>query len=334
MSAINTQQRVPNRFRCPDPLRSWVAGNATEPNNDKRMGTNEWGKSPSFACPHSLVVFRRKSEQRLSRVLALVLASVLLFASDSHARITKSRSSVSSANPSLLANDALWSPLYSTVFGGGIEFSSGTVQDEYTSTFLIEYMPTEQLKLIVEPQFVSLVSRVDGRPSLQGWGDLETTLDYEFLRERRYRPALSFEAGVQWPTAVKAALGEPGREYAVGLLASKDLVFLDVDFNALYLAPSNTRQPASAECSLGIAYHMTPSLDLIAEAVVNRRLGGQGMAGSSARRFDTEATLGLSWQVNDHLTLQQGVIFKHRRDWTAIIAFEWSLGDGATGHRE
>ena len=116
-----------------------------------------------------------------------------------------------------------FSPLLSLTVGGGVEYES----DRWEFPFLIEYNFTEQLRLTVEPKLVSDEPRF-------GWGDLETTVGWEFLRERRYRPALSVEGTIRWPTASEPELGDPGRDYTIGLVASKDMVFADVDVTVSY----------------------------------------------------------------------------------------------------
>ena len=54
--------------------------------------------------------------------------------------------------------------------------------------------------------------------TIGGPGDLETSLEYEFIHERRYRPAVSATSIIRWPTASDPDLGTPGRDYSLGLI--------------------------------------------------------------------------------------------------------------------
>jgi hypothetical protein len=46
----------------------------------------------------------------------------------------------------------------------------------------------------------------------------------------------------------------------------------------------------------------------------------------SGGRSETEALLGLAWQVSKHLKLEQGVLFKENGIHELVFAWEWSFG--------
>ena len=93
---------------------------------------------------------------------------------------------------------------------------------------------SEQLKLNIEPNFVQIVAKSKDARTVGGLGDLETSVEYEFLRERRYRPALGVQGLIKWPTATDPDLGTPGHGYSLGLIATKDFVYFNADINLLY----------------------------------------------------------------------------------------------------
>ena len=252
---------------------------------------------------------------------AILVAGILLVAApDGSARITRSRPSASSGTkPSLLT------PFYSLVIGGGVEWQRDREQTEWGFPILLEYNFTEQLKLTIEPAYKSIRAHTPGGRSVSGWGDLETTVDYEFLRERRYRPALSLEGAIRWPTAEDPDLGERGRDYTLGLIASKDFVFLEVDANVLYTFLADREREDLIEVSLAAAWHLNGYVDLIAEVVHVMRTGGRGAA-VDEDRDETEATVGVAWIVSKFLKLEQGVVFKEHGVWEAVFAWEWSFG--------
>src|SRR5207249_10582855 len=114
---------------------------------------------------------------------------LLVFATPASARILSTKPQPSET----------FSPVLSLTVGGGVEYEA----DRYEFPLLVEYNVTEPLRLSVEPKVVY-------DEPVTGWGDLETSLEWEFVRERRYRPALSVEGIIKWPTATNAKLGDPG----------------------------------------------------------------------------------------------------------------------------
>ena len=122
-----------------------------------------------------------------------------------------------------------WSPLLPLTIGGGFEFQQDHGETEYNFPLLVEYNFTEYVKVSIEPNVTYLETK--DNQSIVGVGDLETSLEWEFLRERRYRPALTAVGVIKYPTASHPDLGSPGWDYGLGLVASKDFVFFDVDLD-------------------------------------------------------------------------------------------------------
>ena len=254
------------------------------------------------------------------RCVALLAFGILAVVPSASARITRSRPSPS-AGPGGISS--LLSPLYSLVIGSGVEYETDDEQTEYGFPMLIEYNFSERFKLTLEPQFTSIVGKTTDVRSVSGFGDLETTLDYEFLRERRYRPAFSVEGGVRWPTAADPDLGEPGRDYTLGLIASKDLVFVNLDLNVLYTFIGDHEAKDEVEVALAAGWRVNRYVELITE-VTNIRRVGSGL--DNGDRNETEATIGVGWQINQFLKFEQGIVFKERGVWQAVFAWEWSFG--------
>ncbi len=261
-----------------------------------------------------------------ARMRAAVLLAVAIFATlPASARITKSRSSASSNNATPDGNPSLLTPFYSLVLGVGIEYQRDHDQTEYGFPILIEYNFSDRLKLTIEPKYTHIIGRTRDVRSVSGFGDLDVTLDYEFLRERRYRPALSLEGGVRFPTAADPDLGERGRDYAVGIIASKDYVFMDVDINVIYTRVGDREKENTIESSLATEWRLNRYWSVIGEVSNVRRLGtlrGEEKGG----RNESEATLGLGWQFSRHLKFEQGIVFKEHGVREIVFAWEWDIG--------
>ena len=256
------------------------------------------------------------------RFALLLTTGILAAVPPASARITRTRPSPSAAPTAPDRISSLLAPLYSLVIGSGVEYQTDSEQTEYGFPILIEYSFSERLKLAIEPQFTSIVGKTPDVRSVSGFGDLETSLDYEFLRERRYRPALSVAGEIKWPTAADPDLGELGRDYTLGLIASKDLVFMEADLNLLYTFSGDRGREDEFEVSLATGWRLTHDLELIAEVANVTRLG-RSRDGSGN---EIEATVGLGWQVSKYLKFEQGVVFKEHGLWEAVFAWEWSFG--------
>ena len=262
-----------------------------------------------------------------SRLRLLATAVMLFLASPVGGRILKTRPSASST----------WAPWSAIVIGSGLEFQTDNEQSEYEFPLLLEYNFTERLKLSLEPNFVYLVAKSRDERTVGGLGDLETSVEYEFLRERRYRPALSAQGLIRWPTAIDPDLGTPGHDYSLGLIASKDLVYFDVDLNLLYTFVSGSAQQDNLQIALAAEWPLNHRFDVIAEVVTT--IGGSGVRGpfgtpsgpgilteGNGTQNETEGTLGLAWHANKYLKFEQGVTRASDRSWQFVVAWEWSFG--------
>ncbi len=127
-------------------------------------------------------VRRPRSRRRLAPVVyVLLVASGVLSVCSSSARILRTRQTPSERW------DA-WLPL---TIGSSIEFETNGEQSQTEFPMFVEYNFTQNLKLTVEPTVVRINPKAKDERTITGLGDLETELEYEFVRERRYRPALT-----------------------------------------------------------------------------------------------------------------------------------------------
>jgi hypothetical protein len=225
--------------------------------------------------------------------------------------------------------------------GSGFEYQTDAEQSEYGFPFLVEYGFTKMLKLSAEPSYV-LIRRKSGG-SINGPGDLETTLTCEFPTERRYRPGLALEGVVKWPTAHHGELGTGKADYSLGAIVSKEFVPFDLDLNAAYTfigSPPGVRLQNTFEASLAVEWHLTPVLDIEAEAVTSLGAGGHfrgqpgtiggfaNLGGAVQGLSESEGTLGLAERLTARLKLEEGMILKSDGSWQAVAAWEWDFGEG------
>lgn len=255
----------------------------------------------------------------------IVILTLFIF-EPTDGRILKTRSNVSSIA-------TLWDSL---VVGSGFEFQSDCAEADFEFPLLIECNLTRDLKVSLEPEFAYIAGKDKATRTVGGLGDFETTLEYEFIHERRYRPAISATSIVRWPTASDPDLGNPGHDYSLGLIASKDLVYCDVDLNLLYTFVGDRAEKDNLEAGLAVEWHLTHRFDVIGEVVatigsgnvhgnLGSLAGGPNLnAGASGSQFET--TVGVAYHINKHLKLEHGVTYMNDHNWQFQFAWEWSIG--------
>jgi hypothetical protein len=237
----------------------------------------------------------------------LILLSMVMFARPVSAKILSTRPPPSET----------WSPLLSLTIGGGFEFETDSERSRYEFPMLVEYNFTEMIRATIEPTVVYVDSKGTNVNSAAGPGDLDTTLQWEFLRERRYRPALTLEGSLRWPTATHSELGDPGWDYSLGLIASKDFVYIDVDLSLRYTYTSDAATPDDVEITLAGEWPLNHRLSILGEVDTTIE--------TSHGRIDTEGTAGLAWRATSHLKLEGGGTVRSDGTWQLILSWEWNF---------
>ena len=222
--------------------------------------------------------------------------------------------------------------------GSGAEYENDGEQTELGFPFLVDWGFAKAFKLTIEPQYTVINSTVG--ESVRGLGDLETSLTWDFVSERRYRPLFSAVALIKWPTASgDIGTGEP--DYTLGAIVSKDFGNnCDLEFNVGYTwvgSPPDEPLKNSLEFSLATEWQMTPRLALEAEIAtasggVRGQAGtiggvGAGTGGGESSR-DTEATIGLAENLTHRFKLEEGVVVKADGGWQVVFAWEFDFGEG------
>ena len=244
----------------------------------------------------------------------LFAAALIVITPPASARITRSRPSPSQS----------YSPLLPLTIGSGFEYESSDEANQYDLPGLIEYNFSEKFRVTLEPDYVKIDSKDEVvLPSASGFGDLEASLDYEFLRERRYRPALTAEALVRWPTAQDPAVGSESTDFGVGLLLSKDFVYFDADLDLFYTSASTEGEQDTLEIALAAEYPVNHYIGLIAEVVDTTKTGSAGPDGGGDDGL--EGTVGFAWHLNRFFTIEQGVTLKNDGTKQLVLAWEYSF---------
>lgn len=217
------------------------------------------------------------------------------------------------------APSSTWSPIFPLTIGSGLEFSANDRETRWEFPVLIQYNFTPSLQLTLEPSFAHTTGKVEDVTTAGGLGDLETSLDWEFLHERRWTPAIGLEGTIRWPTASHPELGDDRHDYAVGLVISKDCVFFDLDSNITYTFAGDRDESSKLEVTLAAEYPVRRNLALNAELVQSFETGpGHG--------HPTEFTFGFSWHANAFWTLEYGTELDSGGDWKQLLGWQYSFG--------
>ncbi|HKC50065.1 MAG TPA: hypothetical protein VKF60_04675 [Myxococcota bacterium] len=213
-----------------------------------------------------------------------------------------------------------WSTVLPLTIGSAFEFESNKEQTEWGFPILIQYNFTETLQMSLEPTFGHIKGNTEDVRTVGGMGDLETSIDWEFMRERRWRPAVGFEGTIRWPTASDPDLGNRNHDYTVGLVLSKDVVFFDVDSNVLYTFSGDRDQQSFLEVSVAASYPLSRWFELDAEFVQTIETG----KGRSDR--PSEVTFGFGWHVNNFVTIEYGTTVRSDGTWQELLGWQYSFG--------
>jgi hypothetical protein len=113
------------------------------------------------------------------------------------------------------------------------EYQTSKDGTEAAIPFAAEYGITDRLSVMTEPVFYTAIHPKTGNP-VRGVGDLEATLSYLAVHERRRLPALAVAGELKVPTARNILIGSREEDYTLYLIASKRAGRFDTHGNIGY----------------------------------------------------------------------------------------------------
>ena len=223
------------------------------------------------------------------------------------------------------------------VISAGFEYSEDSEATETEYPFSLEFGFSEQFKAVAEWSYVNIHSKAPTVKSAAGMGDLETFVEYEFIREMRYRPAFSAEFGIKWPTAKFPNLGSGETDYTLGIIVSKEFTGgWDTDFGLSYTLmgdPRGIRIDDVIEVSGAVEWKITYAVALECELVYHSG-GGTTASGPAFAKAgallggggsDFELSIGFAENLGDYLKLEQGAVVQPDGSWQALLAVAWDF---------
>jgi hypothetical protein len=197
------------------------------------------------------------------------------------------------------------------------EYQTSSAGNERALPLGFEYGITDRLSLLVEPVFYTSIRPKVGR-SATGFGDLEATLSYLVVGERRRLPALEIAGEVKAPTARNALIGTGKTDLAAYLFASKRFGKFDTHANIGYTfvgKPAGTQLDNIINFAFAGEYFLNRKLDLVAEFLANTSSGpGEANASLNPNPSTPEAAagemvgmLGFRYHIRPNIALALGI---------------------------
>lgn len=244
----------------------------------------------------------------LARVSAVLV--VLLVGTESafgQATIFKTRRSPSSVTLPL-------------VIAVGLEYETDQDQSQIDAPLALQYSFSETFQASIETSATQIRTKGEQSGTVTGLDDIETNLEYEFLRERRYRPSLAAFGGIKWSTSTQPDIGTPGTEYAAGLVATKEFDYFELDLNAIYTFSGDPELQDILEIPVAIDVQLNHYFSIALEIAPTLDMGGGGEGSAQ-----TEYTLGCLWRASEFSTIEGGVTVRDDSSWQILLGWEFSL---------
>ena len=151
--------------------------------------------------------------------------------------------------------------------GTGLEFQTSKEGTETAFPLAIEYGLSKKFTLLVEPVgFTSIVAK--NGPHAKGIGDLELTLFYQILSERKMLPSISISAEVKLPTAKDSLIGTGKIDFTPFLIMSKTTgrFFTSINLSYTFLGkPSGVVASNLFNYAIGTVYTISSRSIIFAE---------------------------------------------------------------------
>lgn len=222
--------------------------------------------------------------------------------------------------------------------GTGVEFQTSNEGTETALPLAIEFGLTRRLTFLVEPVGFTNISPKTG-PHAKGFGDLEMTLFYQIVKEKRILPAISISGEVKIPTAKNKLIGTGKADYTPYLIMSKTTGKF---FTSANLSYTFTGKPEGVDASNLFNYALGTIFSVSTKSIVYAEVYGNTSAfGTETPEGTTPTTnvntteisggetvgaLGLGYYPNCRLLLSLGVSYDNNNAVLFRPGLQWKFG--------
>ncbi len=224
--------------------------------------------------------------------------------------------------------------------GTGLEFQTSKEGTETAFPLAIEYGLSKKITLLVEPVGFTSIRPKTGLHA-KGIGDLEITLFYQIVSEKKNFPAISISAEVKIPTAKNNLIGTGKTDYTPFLIMSKTTGKF---FTSLNLSYTFLGKPAGIIASdlfnyaLGTIFTASSKSILFAELYGNTSAVGAAdspegtivadshVATQEISGGEAVVAIGYGYHLKKELLLSLGVSYDNNRAILFRPGIEWKFG--------
>ncbi|MBA3647087.1 MAG: hypothetical protein H0W62_00815 [Chitinophagales bacterium] len=223
--------------------------------------------------------------------------------------------------------------------GTGLEFQTSKEGTETALPLAIEYGLFKKFTLLVEPVgFTSILPKTG--PHSKGIGDLEITLFYQIVSEKRILPSISISGEVKIPTAKNNLIGTGKTDYTPFIILSKTTgkFFTSLNLSYTFLGkPPGVSATDLFNYAFGSIFTASPKSILFAEVYGNTSAFGgadipegvgiiQNTSNSELSGGETVGAIGYGYYIKKELLLSFGVSYDNNNAVLFRPGIEWKFG--------
>lgn len=221
--------------------------------------------------------------------------------------------------------------------GAGLEFQTSNEGTETALPIACEYGLTDKLTLLVEPVgFTAIRPNIGAR--VTGPGDLEITVFYQFVSEKKVLPSISVSGEIKIPTARNQLIGTGKTDYTPYLIASKTIgkFYTSVNLSYTFLGkPKGVTANNLFNYALGTIFTTSRRSILFAEVYGNTSAigGGETPEGVTTTNTnintaelsggETVGAFGYGYYLKKELLLSFGVSYDNNKAILFRPGIEW-----------
>jgi hypothetical protein len=232
-------------------------------------------------------------------------------------------------------------PLLSGQFeiGTGLEFQTSKEGNELALPLAIEYGISRKFTLLVEPVGFTSIRPASGS-SAKGIGDLEITLFYQIVSEKKYLPSISLAGEIKIPTAQNTMIGTGETDYTPILIFSKTTgkFFTSINLSYTFLGkPEGVVANNLFNYAIGTVFRISPRNILFAEFYGNTSAFGSeapegeipsdpGLNTSELSGGENVGAIGYGYYLKKELLISFGVSYDNNNAILIRPGIEWKFG--------
>jgi hypothetical protein len=223
--------------------------------------------------------------------------------------------------------------------GTGLEYQISKEGTEFALPLAIEYGISKKFTLLVEPVAYTSIKPKTGTQA-KGIGDLEITLFYQIVSEKKVMPSISISGEIKIPTAQNTMIGTGETDYTPFLIVSKTTgkFFSSLNLSYTFLGkPEGVTANNLFNYALGTIFTISPRSILYAEFYGNTSaFGGEtpeggatdnpGNTNSELSGGENVGAIGYGFYLKKALLISLGVYFDNNKAFLIRPGLEWKFG--------